>query len=888
MNVPFQFPALLDLQSAATNREEAGGKGWQLGLLARYGLPVPDAFVIPASICRMVLQNAGIYSRIAELADGQNFDQTLLQCRSDIVATLLPDALVRQVQQELMQRGWTDRALAVRSSATTEDSKQTSFAGIYLSRLNVHGVDAVIGAVLEVWASLWTPQAAAYRARFGVSDAEVAMAVVIMPLLPAVSAGIAFSCDPRTGRDDQIILHAHWGLGEALVDGKVDGDEYRFQEDVYSTTLSLIDRRIGSKARSTVCREDGGTQTVATANEDAVRPVLDDAQALGLADLVRHAAFALDFGRPFYDIEWVWDGAQFWIVQARPVTAMARNTYPEIADQPTIWSNGNTRDVVPLPLSALDWCSTRRMVNELLEAGYRYAKYPLLPGAQRAALHNGRLYLNLSLMMWEAWDGFGVAPKIINEMAGGQQSEIRVPVSGVRDKLARIPRFIRYAHGVLPIRSKAQGIADRMRALARTWKSAALPDDNADCYALLLSRTHTLRNQPELSLLQGSAGASLSMLIEKLDKHLPGSAYSLTASLLAGGEPSVTAQQGYELMKMAEVATADPALREWLTSAERSDEDWRKLPEQHAFRKLFAAFLDNYGHRGVYETYWRQKCWNDAPGYLLDSIAGLIGTNSEVMRARQQEARDNAWRTLRGTLPWHARIGLKHLVDTASRDCSQRELARTTFTALADACRPLLLHIGKKLVSAGALRQADHVFELTLSEIGLALHGKTPAHGILARVADRLAMRAHWDMHHAADIIHEGGAPAAAAVPKSLETESDIRHGVAVGSGVVRGVAKVIRNPSEGTKLQQGEILVAPSTDPAWTPLFLKAGGLAMETGGYLSHGAIVAREFALPAVVNLPGLLGWVRDGDILEVDGGTGRVRLFRGQPDETTVEP
>ena len=873
MNAPGQTIPFLDWETAAMRRDEAGGKGWQLGMLARYGLPVPDGFVIPASICRAAMESAGVLKLVASAAGGS---ETMPEdCRDALSRSPLPAGLAALLQDELARRGWLDRALAVRSSATMEDSEQASFAGIHLSRLNVTGADEVLDAVRAVWASLWTPQAFAYRARFGIAHADASMAVVVMPLLLAKAAGIAFSCDPRTGRDDQIVVHAHWGLGESLVGGEADGDEYRIQEDLLDTHLALADRHIGSKARKTVTHGDGGTRMVDTPPEDSMRRVLDDAQAVLLAELVRDAAFALNFGRPFYDVEWVWDGERFWLVQARPVTAMARNTYPAIAHQPTIWSNGNTRDVMPLPLSAIDWCNARRLVNQLLEAGYRHAAYPLLPGAQRAGFFHGRLYLNLSLLMWEAWHGFGVSPKIINEMAGGHQPEIVVPPDRLADRLRRLPFFIRFAKSTLPVRKHAGEAAAKARKLAEQWKHDALPGDAHACHDALLERTRIVRGQKELSLMQGSGGASLSMLVEALEKHLPGEAYTMAAALLAGGEPSVTAQQGYDLMALAELASGHPEVKSWLTQPQRDNQWWRTLDAGHPFRQGFAAFLHQYGHRGVYESYWRHPRWHEAPGYLLDSIAGLLGTRVADVRARQERARAQAWNKARAAMPWHARLSLRYFVQAAIRDSNQRELARSTFAAMSDACRPLLLHLGRKLAERGALAQPEHIFELTLAEIGCAVRGTSTAAGIANRVADRLAQRACWDAVHGPDVIQVDGPPVAIARASDARAGNE-RTGVAVGAGVARGVARIIRDPRDGIRLGQGEILVAPSTDPAWTPLFLKAGGLVMETGGYLSHGAIVAREFAIPAVVNIPGILDEIRDGDVIEVDGSTGRVWL------------
>jgi rifampicin phosphotransferase len=874
-----EMTCLLDWAAAANARAEAGGKGWQLGLMARYGLPVPDGFIVPASACRQALHDSGLLAMIEEAGQAGNAESIIEACHAGLQACAMPDGLDRAIAEAIAGKGWENLPLVVRSSGTAEDSERASFAGIHLTRLNVRGTAAVLQAVREVWASLWTPQAVAYRTRFGIAHAEAGMAVVVMPLLEAEAAGIAFSCDPRTGRDDRVVIHAQWGLGESLVAGEADGDEYLLQESPEDARLVAAESRTGSKLRRTVALEQGGTASDSVDPALAQRRVLTDVQALALGELVRDAAFALDMAQPFYDIEWVWDGRQFWLVQARPVTAMARNTYQAIADQPTIWSNGNTRDVVPLPLSAMDWWAVRRMVNLILEEGLRISGYPLLPGAQRTALRHGRLYLNLSIIMWEGWDGFGVTPAMINNMAGGHQPQIRISAQTARDKLSRGLRIARYVTGMLPIRRRAEGLAEDVRQLVGRWRKEALPADPQAAYAMLLDRIRQVHAQKGLAFLQGSGGASLSMLVKKLERWMPGRGYQLATALLAGGEPSITARQGYELMDLASLAASDAQVRPWLADTARDNGFWRTLPDTHPFRNRFADFLSRYGHRTIYESYWRQPRWREEPGYLLDSVSGLIDVSREALHQRQRKAVSDAWAAVKANVPWHGRLGLKNMVRNANAESNQRELARSSFVLMTDGCRPLLFHLGAQLAGMGALSDAKDVVELTVAEIGMALRGEVQASGIASRAADRLAKRLEWESQPGPDVIQEGAAPIPeinnAVLRSSSESTGDTRQGVAVGAGSARAIARVIHMPSEGARLGQGEILVAPSTDPAWTPLFLKAGGLVMETGGYLSHGAIVAREFAVPAVVNLPGVLDWIRDGDLVEVNGATGEVR-------------
>jgi phosphoenolpyruvate synthase/pyruvate phosphate dikinase len=206
-------------ETLPASQELVGGKGKQLGLLRHYGLPVPDFFVIPSAWSR---QRGGTF----------------------------PSSLQNLLQAELAARGWLDMPLAARSSAVGEDAAAASFAGIFLSRLNIRGVSALTAAVGEIWTSLDSPTAAAYRERLNITG-EPAMAVVVMPLLPAVASGIAFTCDPLSGREDRIIVHANWGVGESLVGGEVEGDEYVFAEDT-TDVWRLLACRSGSKATMSV------------------------------------------------------------------------------------------------------------------------------------------------------------------------------------------------------------------------------------------------------------------------------------------------------------------------------------------------------------------------------------------------------------------------------------------------------------------------------------------------------------------------------------------------------------------------------------------------------------------------------------------------------------
>jgi pyruvate,water dikinase len=860
-----------------------GGKGWQLARLIRYGLPVPDALVVPAEVEQQWLTGCQLPSGKEDPSDPAALD-TLKRFHRQLLARALPQSFTQDLQRALSDKNWLRRRLAIRSSANAEDSQTASFAGIHLSRLNLVGLQAVVQAIREVWASRWTPQAVAYRQRVGLDQAALSMAVLIMPLLPTKSSGIAFTCDPRNGRDDRIILQAHWGLGEALVNGEAAGDEIILGEDPYDDSLRLVSYTEGDKA---VMRLPipGGTWSLQTPPERANTRVLNEHQTLKLGELIRVAALALDFSHPFFDLEWAWDGECFWLLQARPITVRGRNTYPALLHQPEIWSRGNSGEVTPYPLSVYDWYSFRRLINQMMERPLVHGGYPLQAGIQRAGLFDGRLYLNLSVMQWEFHDAFGLSPQTINGLIGGHQPVIRLPCSRLPQKFMRILRMVRLMVNSMWLRHRANKIVQSAHEKAKQWRRQPLADGEAALLNRLTEYVRQNRAMKSLFSLQTSSGASLSTLADMIEDRLPGEGHALAAALLVGGEPSVTARQAYDLSDLAKIAREDPLARQWIADPQR-DNDWRRtLPEANPFRNAFADFLERYGHRAVYETYIRHPRWRENPGYLFDTIQGLMAQDMEALRRQQRQTAKQAADRIRLHLPFWLRPLLRRLIKVAREEASQREAARSAMISLLEPQRRILLRLGAIWRDHGLLQDPAMIFELTRQELQACIDGDLPHEGITYLLLDRQKQFQRWQTLSVPEVLLEQTGHQLEGVDEQpvQSTGEGWFQGMAVGTGRACGRARILRSPAEGSRLQPGEVLAAPSTDPSWTPLFLKASALIMESGGYLSHGAIVAREFGIPAVVNLPGVLDQLKQGEQVEVDGGLGRIRRLRNGEDD-----
>ncbi|QVQ28557.1 PEP/pyruvate-binding domain-containing protein [Achromobacter deleyi] len=841
----------------------AGGKGWQLGRMAQFGVPVPDGFVLPAQASR-------------EHRPGQD----------------VPPAVAQALHEALRVRGWLERPLALRSSTPQEDSAGASFAGIHLSCLNVRGPEAALQALRRIWDSLWTPQAQAYRQRLGLAaDGAGGMAVVVMPMIDAAASGIAFTIDPATGRHDEMLIHANWGLGESLVNGQAEGDEYRLREDYLRQAWPPAARRTGAKRHATLPAADGpGTRLAATPAPRAAQAVLTDAQAEALGDIVRDAARALDYAGAGYDIEWAWDGQRFWIVQARPVTVSARHTYPALQAQPAYWSRGNTREVLPQPMSALEWDAGRVMAQRMLTCGFELSGYATLPGVRLAALFQGRAYLDASVIQWMGYDALGIQPRDMNALLGGPQPEIRVPPLSAAQRLRHGLRILRYLRRAAPLRRQAATDLPVLLARAQDWLDAPLPDSNAGLGARLREQFQTVLAADELFFLQGSGGGALSKLLELVDKAVPGEGHALTAALMAGGEPSVTAAQGYALMTLAQLAEQDAQALAWLRTPGRDSAAWAgALPDGSAFKQAFADFLHRYGHRAIYETYLRNPRWREAPGYLLDSILNLIGADPAALRARQDAAARQAWQRVRKALPFWQRALAAKLLASSRIEGNQREAARSVLVAYLAVARKSALELGRRTSGPDGLAAADDIFHLNAAEIFALAEGRMAPAALGRRAAARRTQLEAWAALPDADVITEyarDGAAAPEPGARTTRTSPDTWRGTPVAGGRAHGRAFVARTPDEGLAMPAGGILVAASSDPAWTPLFLRAGAVVMEAGGYLSHAAIVAREFGIPAVVNVQGILQGVATGDLLDVDATQGTVRRMQdaGPPGNT----
>jgi pyruvate,water dikinase len=871
-----------------------GGKGWNLGRLARYGFDVPMGGVLTADAYRAHLAGADVESLLAALvdvpaerADDSEVARQLTAVRQAIEAAQVPPAVVDAVRRFLGESGLDGVPVAVRSSATAEDGSAASFAGIHESVLGVVGLDTALDAVRACYASLWTPRALAYRRRLGLRDDEVAGGVVICrmvsepggPASPPAAAGVAFSCDPRTGRRDRLVLNAAPGLGDALVGGRVQPEEIE---------IALDD--LGVRG---IVRRDGPAG------------VLTDGQALRLGRLLLRVHWALGGGQDPQDVEWAFDGERFWLVQARPVTRVPRLTYEAVRDLPVIWSNANLKDALAGVPTTFGWSVTQEVLRPILYAAVQALGYRVPPGMEMIRRLEGRAYFDLTTMEWIYYDALGLMPSELNAGLGGMQPELPMPSDRPLEGSAGRRRMLTQIRMLWTLWRSA-GHYEREIAKMRANTCARSRDDlsglsNADVIAWRDRATADVLPFAALFQVNNSGGFWDQKLVNLIEWKLPGEGARIATGLLAGSNAVVTAEHGYRLIDLARIAEREPAARAYMESTSRDPHGWRALPDGSTFRRAFAVFLEEFGHRGVYELEVANPRWSEDPSYLLEQIRTLLDRRDVPGGREQARARRRAAEAEVRRLPFWLGPIVRWLAERARRAAALREAGKSALVSTLVLSRKMMGEFGARMVAGGLLDEPDHVYHLSRADVVAWAAGEWDGTGARALVADRAAQRAAWLATEPPDVIvldadgrptelptqavvesktwlkPSGGTGRSDAERTRLVEAGRLLTGSAVASGKARGPARLIRHPDEGAKLQVGDVLVAPSTDPGWTPLFLRASAVVMEVGGYLSHGAIVAREYGLPAVVNVPGALGAIKDGQMLEVNGDVGEVLLI-----------
>ena len=618
----------------------------------------------------------------------------------------------------------------------------------------------------------------------------------------------------------------------------------------------------------------GGTQFLHTpAASEQVLPASDIAR---LARLGLRVFDALGHGEQPQDIEWAFDGERFFVVQARPLTQLPRFTVSGLRGQPDIWSNANFRDALPMVQKALVWSLNRTSLSDLLLAIVRASGYSVPHGLETVRLFEGRAYLNMSLQQWLYYDSIGLSPHDVNTALGGHQPTIDFDPGKqtMALRLAKTVRFLRLLGTLQEIRRRVPAFIARIDAFCAEMHQedwAKLSDWDIAQRLLVFGVKATAFGR-EFGLVGFGSGA-YSRLVATLQRYFPGRGTALAGALMIGAGDITSATQGYRLMALCEVARDDPAAGRFLDLEPFDPLAWEsELPDDSPFKRGLSHFLAEFGHRGVYEVDISNPRWQEDPSYLLNAVRSTYKT-ADLTQVRDGQKKRNALarREVASRVPWFGRWQVHYWLHQAVAGARLREAGKSMVIKPLAVSRAIFLEVGHRLAERGILAEPTDIFHCAWSDVLPLLLGEWDGQGLAYLVRERRLQHDSLEERRPPDLIIDEAPQMVAA---QLSPNDKVLQGIGAAAGRASGPAAIIASPLQGAKLQNGDVLVAPSTDPAWTPLFLRASALVMETGGVVSHGAIVAREYGIPAVVNVAGVLGVLVDGQDVTVDGDQGQV--------------
>ena len=894
-----------------------GGKGMSLASLSAAGFPVPNGFHINADAYRAYIETHNLHDRLMQLAKPVLVDKRVsFEAASRNIQTLFSEHnMLENIKESIISAYQSlegNGAVAVRSSANAEDLPDMSFAGQQDTYLNVRGIDAVIAAVQNCWASLWTDRALSYRHEMGVDNDLVAMSVVVQRMVDAEAAGVLFTVNAITGERSELVINASFGLGEAVVSGQVTPDSFTLARE----DLRVRELAIGAKEQMMVADEDG---TILKANDERARDSasLSTAQLKTLAELALRVEAHWD-GVP-QDIEWALSStpneSSFHLLQSRPITHLPPPPLEASWKPPSPGVKLVRRGWVENLLGPLSPLFETMYVQLALEDAFRKREEGSRKGGgkvmpvPRHLTVNGWVYLrkgpskipdpehHLTKMFRNTWF-------TLEMLLGFKFTWLPLwRYKGLPMYLSRIRRWQK----VNPESASAERLYLGMRALA---------DADAE-YWVYVSKIQGLSKIANASLtgFLSNHGADARFL-----RGESGGLGSQSTDLLSG-YPSKSNDALVELAQIAKsIRENDELCNLVLTTPAKRLMAALETNSQNTARAI-AGFLDRYGQQTFTQDFV-EPTLRDAPVAMLSNlqfmVAGVGNIDPVGSQARAQQRREEMAEEALTYFDEPIRSQFKKCYGKASKDSRYREDAMFYMGAAWAVFRPMALELGRRLVNVGTLSTADDIFYLTNDELLLAVEpslvpeppGPIALWGMRIMVGAMFGAKAAENfgkkdvqeqglsipglkekaqeqrhLREARKRLHPPGT-----IPKSLFNEltdamtqhsnedenADMITGFSTSGGTISAQASILFSPEDFDRMIPGSILVCPFTTPAWTQLFAQAAGLVTDIGGVGGHGSIIAREYGIPAVMGTGVGTNRISHGQKITIDGDAGTVTL------------
>ncbi len=927
------------LDTSDNGLERVGGKGRSLSLLANAGFAVPDGFHVTADAYRQFVDENALKPRILELArpvpknGAPAFDGASEAIGNLFGGCALGDALVDEIRAAYDALPGKP-AVAVRSSANAEDLPGLSFAGQQETFLNVRGADAVLQAVKDCWASLWTTQAISYRHQNGIDPDAVAMAVVVQIMVPSEVSGILFTANPATGERSEMIVNASFGLGEAVVGGQVTPDTYVVDRE----TLTAKETMIGPKERQIVADGDLGVRLEDVAEDLRQRESLSEDMLAGLAETALGIEELFD-GVP-QDIEWAVSDGRLHVLQSRPIT--------NLPVQPI--------EVEWVPRPPAKYLSRRQIVENmpdpicpLFEELYLTEGLESSRGGKSLMVGGGPLFVTLNGYAYQRfdWPQFftkgsdkkprGIADADLDkaEYDAAMKAEERERQALLAKHKAQQRKQAEHDIGLF-----AETLSDDDRAAFQAWMASQDGDDLAQAVTMpesenptFMAFNNTATNDRQLKewhdvtrprlveirdkwanvdpaaasdaeLLEGiremaieegyywSSNSSHTFGVAKstddqfqcfLRESLPDHHF-ISGQFLSGIE-SKTMQANADLFEIAKLVrkNADLATLVIVTPAKFLMDAMKARNDSREVLDAIDGYLSAYGHQG-YSMDFIEPTQVEDPSALFATLKAMVADDDydpkdqEVRAATVRKEKFAAVSELLDGLPyWQFRFRMW----LARRYNYIREEVAFHFGYTWSILRPMAHELGSRLVDAGTLKRPDDIYFLVTEELHRAIEARAGGAAVaeLGEVAaTRRELREARKRHHPPGTVPEEASQIKGIAFKETQIKndeaSDTMRGFPVSSGRVTAPASVILGPTDFDKMAPGSILVSPLTTPAWTQLFAHAAGLVTDMGSILAHGSIVAREYGIPAVLGVGNGTVRIKHGQTLTIDGDAGTV--------------
>jgi len=853
-------PFILNLSALEATLETVGGKGMSLARLTRAGLPVPGGFHITTAAYRQFVSENAIQPRILQaLKDVDGSDPNALepvsQQISDFFARgLIPTEIAQEISTAYVELCSAQvsienqKYVAVRSSATAEDLPGASFAGQQDTYLNIRGEQAVLEAVKRCWASLWTARAMAYRARQNIAPDEVALAVVVQELVFAEAAGVMFTANPVTGRRDELMITAAWGLGEAIVSGAVTPDAIT----VNKSSGRPVRRETAEKQIMTV-RTKAGTEEQPVPERLRKAAVLNNGRVKELCRLGQ--VIETLYAGPM-DIEWTLAGGKFAIVQARPVTALPEPPLDWPVPAPKIMlSRASFAELLPDPVSPLFGTLAVPLAEKASLAMMSAIGGIDDPDSYVVVLVNGYVYIGLKMTIKIIWSLL-----IMSTIASRKMLTTGKP--------------------------RWQAERQKYLELVRGWQTRDVKELTAQALLVGVREIFSETARYYTAVQTGPIPIALSseMTFSNIYKMLVKRKGEPAAATFLLGAENQALRAEKALFDLAMWIKEQPALLETLRQ-EPAVQIYQHLTESvdgsawDEFRRRFSAHLAEYGHT-IYDLDFAKSIPADDPLLLVETLKAYLDGTAENPYERQAaalELREKLTQAVVRRLDPLRRSWFLKLLKWAQESAPLREDGIADIGLGQPQIRRMLSELGCRLAGAGGISSPGDIYWLEAGELDemAATHdqgGRLDSHAVA--VEER---KSNWQKMRKVvppNILPKN--PLLARFAPREDQHGDTLNGSGASAGKVRARACVMRGPEDFSRMQPGDVIVAVITTPAWTPLFARAAAVVTDIGGPLSHSSIVAREYGIPAVLGTGAATRRIQDGQMITVDGNAGTVSL------------